>query len=131
MDDKGVPSTEEMLDATNDALRHSKSQNSKILKCHSEVCGNVQNEESLQNVTDYENIPAICIETSDEDDASKRLPTDVERTENQFQFMTDLDSSIDCGNELAYCISAVKICNNVEKNVLDFLHKLTIDFPVS
>ncbi|XP_067205208.1 uncharacterized protein [Linepithema humile] len=106
MDDKCIPSAEEMLVATNDSPRYSESPNSKILKCYSEKCSNVQNEESVQNLIDHENISMICIQTSDEDDASRRL-------ENQFQLVTDLDSSIDREKEAILHERARKLCSEM------------------
>ncbi|XP_029157925.1 uncharacterized protein LOC114930309 [Nylanderia fulva] len=67
------------------------SENCEISKCHSEKC--TRNEENTQ----IENVAAICIESSDEDDASERTSSDVERRESmENQLPTNLELSIDC-----------------------------------
>lgn len=104
MDDKRVSSTEIALVASNDAPQDSESRDCKIHKCHSEKHGDTRNEGSMQDVIDLESVPAIYIETSDEDDASEELSGDIERMETQLSLATDLGSFIDCGQEFAYCI---------------------------
>ncbi|XP_018312433.1 uncharacterized protein [Mycetomoellerius zeteki] len=101
MDDKRVSSTEIASVVLNDAPQDSKFPNYKIHKCHSEKCDNTRNEESIQDVIDRENVPSIYIETSDEDDVSERFSGDVERTETQLSFTTNLRSSVGCGREFA------------------------------
>lgn len=104
MDDKRVCSTEIALVASNDVSQDSESRDCKIHKCHSEKRDDTRNDRSPQD--DLESVPAIYIETSDEDDASEELLGDVERTETQLPLATDLGSSINYGNEFTYCISA-------------------------
>jgi len=105
MDDKRVFSTEAAPVALNDSSQDSESH--KIHKCHSKKRDDTQNEGSSQDVIDCNNIPAIYIETSDEDDTSEGLSGDVEQTETQLSLATNLGSSVDCGGEFAYYISAV------------------------
>ncbi|KYN43266.1 hypothetical protein ALC56_02214 [Trachymyrmex septentrionalis] len=104
MDDKRVSLAEIAPIILNDASQDSKFPNYKIHKCHSKKRDDTQNEESIQDVIDCENVPTIYIETSDEDDVSERsFSGDVERMETQLPLTTDLGSSVDYGREFAYC----------------------------
>ncbi|XP_018356933.1 PREDICTED: uncharacterized protein LOC108757097 [Trachymyrmex septentrionalis] len=102
MDDKRVSLAEIAPIILNDASQDSKFPNYKIHKCHSKKRDDTQNEESIQDVIDCENVPTIYIETSDEDDVSERsFSGDVERMETQLPLTTDLGSSVDYGREFA------------------------------
>jgi len=80
-------------------------------------------------VIDCNNIPAIYIETSDEDDTSEGLSGDVEQTETQLPLATNLGSSVDCGGEFAYYISAVNFNLEIlkEKYFKDRIHFLSFN----
>ncbi|XP_011882453.1 PREDICTED: uncharacterized protein LOC105570099 [Vollenhovia emeryi] len=95
MDDKRISSTEASPVALNDAPQDSESRDCKIPKCHPEKRDEAGTQEVIGNV------PAIYIETSEEDDASEGLSGDVERLEIQLPLATDLESSIDRGKEFA------------------------------
>jgi len=105
MDDKRVFSTEVAPVALNDSSQDLESH--KIYKCHSKKRDDTQNEGSSQDVIACNNIPAIYIETSDEDDTSEGLSGDVEQTKTQLPLATNLGSSVDCGGDFAYYISAM------------------------
>ncbi|XP_024885038.1 uncharacterized protein LOC112463089 [Temnothorax curvispinosus] len=100
MDVRHVSSAEVAPVASNDAPQNSESRNWKIRKCHLEKRDDTRNEAGTQDVIG--NIPAIYIDTSDEDDVSEGLSGDVERTETQHSPATDPGSSaVDCGKEFA------------------------------
>lgn len=107
MDDGRVSSTEIASVALNDAPQDSESQNCKIRKCHSEKRDDTQNEVDTRDVNDSENVPAICLETSDEDDVSEGLSGDVERTEIQLPLEANLGAAVDCGKEFTYFIPTI------------------------
>jgi len=127
MDDKRVFSTEVAPVALNDSSQDSESH--KIYKCHSKKRDDTQNEGSSQDVIDCNNIPVIYIETSDEDDTSEGLSGDVEQTETQLPLATNLGSSVDCGGEFAYYISAVNYNLEIlkEKYFKDRIHSLSLN----
>jgi len=91
-----------MMSITSDALQDSESQNCKVSSCYAEKY-NAQNEESGLVIHDapLENVAAISIESSDEDNASEGQSTDVDRME-KLSFMTDVESSVDSGKETEY-----------------------------
>lgn len=94
MDDDGRVFSKE----TPVVARDVESQNNEISKCHLEKCA--RNEENIQIET------AIYTETSDEDDASARTSSDVERREStENQLSTDLELPIDYEKKFAYCTS--------------------------
>lgn len=94
---------------SSDVLQDLESQNYDTFKRHSGKC-NKRNEESIkaENMTDFENyVPAICIETSDDEDAFDRLPINNEDTGSGVQFVTDVEPAVGHKKESAYCINFV------------------------
>lgn len=110
MDDKRVVSTETTPVVASDSPQDSESQNYEISKYYLEKC--TKNEENTQT----ENVAAIYTEMSDDDDTSERTSSiDVE---NQVSLATDIESSIDCGKKIAYCISINYILEIIFKKYL-------------
>ncbi|XP_011707291.1 PREDICTED: uncharacterized protein LOC105462419 [Wasmannia auropunctata] len=100
MDDKRVSSMDEASVILNDASQDSEFRDCKIHKCHLEKRDDTR-KESTQNVINHENVPAIYIETSDEDDASEGLSGDVERTEIRLPLATDPELVVDYEREFS------------------------------
>lgn len=105
MDDECISSSEVTSVTSSDVLQDSESQNCEISKCYSEKRDKRNEESTAKDAIDSENrVPAICIETSDDEEAFERLSINIEEMENRFQFVTDAGPAVNREKESAYCI---------------------------
>lgn len=105
MNDEPVSSSSGMTSATlsDDALPDLETPNCEIFKSYAEK-HDVDHEDSTRNAVDLEDISMGYTETSNDEDISEQLSTDIERPANQLRLVTNAKSSVDYTNESAYSI---------------------------